>query len=291
MAGKGKRFVVVAAVVVAVLLLVLLIAPGMLICPAVGTGGSLALGVPVTLKGAGLNPLSAMIGLKGLDVGNPPGYTTKHAIEVGRIEVHAPLPRLIRRVPRIESVVIEEPAVTLEQGLTGSNLSDLLTNTTKVQTAGRQVRVVIGSLRIVGAKVSVVPKIAGAIPAVVPLPPLELKELGGEGGAGVTLSQTIAAALQQIVTATVANGGGLIPPELGASLNSSVDAVNKAGLQAVGAVSETGKQAAAAVSEKSQQAASAVSDTGKQAIGAAGGAVKGLMDSAKGLVGGAGQEK
>lgn len=51
MAGvRGRRIVIVAAAVVSVVLLVLLVAPGMLICPAVGKGGSLALGVTVHLQ-------------------------------------------------------------------------------------------------------------------------------------------------------------------------------------------------------------------------------------------------
>ncbi|MEI6633017.1 MAG: hypothetical protein WCP22_04265 [Chlamydiota bacterium] len=274
MAGvRGRWILIVAAVVVAVLLAVLLVAPGMLICPAVGKGGSLALGVPVHLRGAGLKIFSGVIDLKGLEVGNPPGYTTMNAIEVGRINVRAPLTALLRRAPRIESITVEAPAVTLEQGLTGSNLSDLLANTGKPGATGGGKKLIIGSLRIVGAKVSVSVKLKGALPALIPLPPLELRELGGEGAQGVTLAQTMALSLREIIRSAVANGGGVIPPELGASLSSSVASVDRAGRQVVGAVSDTGKQAVGAVS-----------DTGKQAVGAASSAAKGLMDGAKGLV-------
>lgn len=269
MGARMKRKLVTAAIVVLAVVIVLSVAPGLIICPAVGKAGSLALGVPVHLGSAGLKPFSSSIDLKDLEVGNPKGYTTKNAIEVGRINVRAPLPRLIRRVPRIESVVIEGPAITLEQGLTGSNLSDLLNSTSQVKEAGPQMKLVIGSLRIEGAKVKVVPKIAGVPATFIPLPPLELKELGGEGNQGVTMAQTIALSLQEIVSSTITNGGGLISPELGASLTSSVDAVNKAGRQIAGAVSETGTQA----------------------VGAAGSAVKGLLDTAVGLTGAAGDKK
>jgi uncharacterized protein involved in outer membrane biogenesis len=263
MAGvRGRRIVIVAAAVVSVVLLVLLVAPGMLICPAVGKGGSLALGVPVHLHGAGLKLFSGVIDLKGLEVGNPPGYTTKNAIEVGKINVRAPLTALLRRAPRIESITVESPAVTLEQGLTGSNLSDLLANTGKPGATGGGKKLIIGSLRIVGAKVTVTVKLSGALPAVILLPPLELKELGGEGNQGVTLAQTMALSLQEIIRSAVANGGGVIPPELGASLSSSVESVNKAGRRIAGTVS----------------------DTGKQAVGAAGNAAKGFMDGAKGFM-------
>lgn len=181
MAGKGKKLVAGAAVVIAAMLAVLLIAPGMLICPAVGTGGSLALGVPVRLKGAGLRPLSGGVDLTNLEVSNPRGYTTKNAIEVGRIAVRAPFPSLLRRSPRIESITVEDPAVTLEQGLTGSNLSEILSNAGRGGGSGGGVKFVIGTLRIAGARVKVVPKIAGIPAAYIPLPPIELKELGGEG--------------------------------------------------------------------------------------------------------------
>jgi uncharacterized protein involved in outer membrane biogenesis len=234
----------------------------MLICPAVGMGGSLALGVPVHLRGAGLNLFSGVIDLKGLEIGNPKSYTTKNAIEVGKINVHAPLTALLRRTPRIESITVEAPAVTLEQGLTGSNLSDLLANTGKPGATGGGKKLIIGSLRIVGAKVSVAVKLSNALASVIPLPPLELKELGGEGNQGVTLAQTMALSLQEIIRSAVANGGGVIPPELGASLSSSVASFDKARRQIVGTVS----------------------DTRKQAVGAASSAAKGFMDRAKGLV-------
>ena len=68
---------------------------------------------------------------------------------------------------------------------------------------------------------------------------------------------------------TVANGGGLISPELGASLTSGLDAVSGAGQQITGAVSEAGTQA----------------------VGAARGAVKGLLEKAVGITGAAGDGK
>ena len=275
MAGmRGRRIVIVAVVVVvAAAFLALLFAPGMLICPAVGMGGSLALGVPVHLRGAGLNLFSGVIDLKGLEVGNPKGYTTKNAIEVWRINVHAPLTALLRRTPRIESITVEAPAVALEPSLTGSNLSDLLANTGKPGATGGGKKLIIGSLRIVGAKVSVAVKLSNALASVILLPPLELKGLGGEGTLGVTLAQTMALSLQEIIRSAVANGGGVIPPELGASLSSSVASVDKAKRQVADAVFDTRKQAVGTVS-----------DTRKQAVEAANSAAKGFMDRAKGFV-------
>jgi uncharacterized protein involved in outer membrane biogenesis len=267
--ARLKRLCITVSIVVLAVLLVLLFAPGLLICPAVGKAGSLALGVPVRLKDAGLRIFSSSVDLRGFEVGNPEGYTTKNAIEVGHINVRAPLTRLLRKVPRIESVVIKEPAITLEQGLTSSNLYELLNRTANVQEAGPEVKVVIGTLRIDGAKVRIVPRVAGVPATFVPLPPLELKELGGEGNQGVTMAQTLAFSLREIIRSTVANGGGLISPELGASLTSGLDAVSGAGQQITGVVSEAGTQA----------------------VGAARGAVEGFLNKAVGIKGAAGNGK
>ncbi len=266
-----KRIVIGIVIIVVAALLVLLIAPGRVVRIGVEKGGTFALGVPVHLKGAGLQLLRGMIDLKGLEVGNPKGYTTKSAIEVDRIAVHAPLRNLFGAKPRIESITVEQPAVTLEQCITGSNLSDLMNNAGKPKGRDEGKKIIIGSLRIVAARVTVAAKLAGAPMGIINLPTIELKELGGEGGNGVTIAQTMALALRDIVQAAVANGGGLIPGDLNKSLSSSLASYDQASKQLLGTFGDAKRQAAGAAAG----AASALTEGMKGISGKAGEAVSG----------------
>jgi len=266
MAGSfAKRFAVGAVVIIVAALLALVIAPGRIVRTAVEKGGTFALGVPVHLKGAGLRLFSGVIDLNGLDVRNPEGYTTKSAVEVGHINVRAPLHHLVGSKPRIESITVESPAVTLEQCIRGSNLSDLMNNTGKPPKgktdSGK--KIVIGSLRIVGAQVTLAAKVKGMPYATINLPTLELKELGGEGNQGVTIAQTMALALRDMVQSAVANGGGILPPDLGKSLSSSVASFDQVSRQLIGTVA----------------------GARGQAVGAAGSAAGTLVEGAKGITG------
>ena len=289
-----KRIVIGVVVIIVAALLVLLVAPGRVVRVAVEKGGTFALGVPVHLKGAGLRLLRGMIDLRGLDVGNPKGYTTKSAIEVDHITVCAPLRNLLGSKPRIESITVEGPAITLEQGLTGSNLSDLMNNAGKPSGKDSGKKIIIGSLRIVAARVTLAAKLAGAPSAVINLPTLELKELGGEGNNGVTIAQTMALALRDIVQAAVANGGGLLPPDLSKSLSSSLTSFDQVSRQLLGTVAGTGRQAvgaAAGAASKLAEGAKGIAGKAGEAVSGEkvlpaepGKALKGIADGMKGLI-------
>ncbi len=189
--ARLKRLGVTVGIVVLAVLLVLLFAPGLLICPAVGKAGSLALGVPVRLKGAGLRIFSSSVDLRGFEVG--PEVPTKNAIrwEADR-RARAPLTRLLRKVPGSSRVVIKGAGHHPRAG--PHQLKPVRAPQPRRTCRRRAAEVVIGSLRIDGAKVRVVPRIAGMPAAFVPLPPLELEGARGRG-TRVTMAQTLAFSL------------------------------------------------------------------------------------------------
>jgi uncharacterized protein involved in outer membrane biogenesis len=243
------------------------------------------------VKGAGLKLFSGVIDLSGLEVRNPEGYTRKNAIEVGHITVRAPLHRLVRSKPRIESIIVEAPVVTLEQGITGSNLSDIMNNAGKPQEKDRGRKIVIGSLRIVSARVPLAAKLMGVPSATISLPTLELKELGGEGNQGVTIAQTMALALWEIVQAAVANGGGILPPDLCKSLSSSIASFDQASQQLLGTVADVGGEAVGAAdsaASKLVEGAKGIGGKAEESVfgekGLPGKMTQGVSDSVRGLI-------
>lgn len=84
--------------------------------------GTQMVGAPVTLERVELSPLTGSGRLIGLRVANPPGFRTDDALWLGEIEV-AFHPRSIFGSPLlIRRIEINDPRITIEVGLGGSNL-------------------------------------------------------------------------------------------------------------------------------------------------------------------------
>lgn len=90
--------------------------------------GSRATGTPVTLTLADVSLSSGSGRLKGLVVGNPKGYATSSAFELGDIQIVLDTSTVMSDVVVIKSVVIEAPQVTYEVGPGGSNVGIIQAN-------------------------------------------------------------------------------------------------------------------------------------------------------------------
>lgn len=279
-----KRFLKWLVGIVVVLLIVLVIAltviGGHVIKIGVEKGGEFALQVPVHLKKASLSLISFKVELKELIVENPEGYKTPSAIEAGRIYVHAPIVQLVRAKPRIETILVEGPVITLEQGAMSSNLVDLMNNVQRFEKgesedkpAKAEKKIVIGKIRISDAKVNLSTKISMGKSVPILLPPIELDELGGEDGQGITIAQAMALSLNEIVKSAVSQGGNLMPKDMSKSLNASVASLNETSKQLVGAVGDAGQHAA--------KSAGKLQETSTKALGDMGDAAKGLFGAGK----------
>jgi hypothetical protein len=122
--------IVVGLVVVAVVALVIFafFGLGRAIKVAVESVGSSATGTQVTLKSADVSLTTGEGRLTGLVVGNPKGYGTPSALELGDIDVKIDTSTVTSDTIVIEKVVIENPGVTYEVGPGGSNIGVIQAN-------------------------------------------------------------------------------------------------------------------------------------------------------------------
>ena len=281
-----KWIVTIVVILFVALVLALIFIPGHIVKATVEKGGEFALQVPVHLKGASLGLFFGKLELNGFLVENPEGYDTSSAIEAGRIFVRAPILSLLGSKPRIEEIVVESPVITLEQGLTSSNLYDLMKNAQrfekdeeegekKAKKEGK--KMVIGTLRITGAKVNLSTIVSQRQTVSFVLPPIELNELGGDNNQGVTTAQTIAIALREIVKSAATSGSGLLPKGLSKSLNASVVSFDQTREQLMGAVGDARKKAGQTLGSAQDQAAESLGDASKKVT-------SGLRDAASGLM-------
>ena len=296
-------------VLILVILLVALIAfvryfGGVAIKKAVNTAGPLVLGVPVELNTAQIRPLAGHVHLGGLKVGNPDGFKTDHLFELGHLEIDLVPRSLFGDTIHIKTIDIKAPKITMERGLTTSNLGALLEklekkggDTTDDPAAEKKPaqggkKVVIDSITINGAQLNLSVTAMGGFSAPLPLPPISLSDIGKEKQ-GASLLEVLTRILRAILTSAtdvVAGAGKLVGEGAAAVGGLAVDGAAVVGgaavdgAAAVGGVAVDGAKAvggtAAAVGGAAVDGAAAVGGVavdGAKAVGgaaaAAGGAV------------------
>lgn len=130
---KRTTLVTISMVVVltGVLIFFLIFSMDSLITMAVEKYGSAALEAEVTLDKTEISLKSGKGTLSGLKVGNPKGFETESAFQLGEISVTLDAKTITKDTVVIKEIIISAPQVTYELGAKGSNLDALQKNATK----------------------------------------------------------------------------------------------------------------------------------------------------------------
>ena len=252
MKAKAKKVLLITGAAILVLLVVLMLSLGAIIKTAVTTAGPKLAGVPIQLQKVTVNPFGGVVHIKGLVIGNPQGFNTPSAMELGEFKVDLAMGSLFTDTLVIKQILIDAPQITYEKSLKSSNLSTLQANLVpkkeiaapKQETAPAKgpaekkaaKKVIIEDFQLNGAKVHVTITALGGKKMTLPLPDIKMKDIGK-------------------------NSGGVSPAEV---ISETFDAISKA---VADAVASTGAIAGDAL---------------KNVGGAAGDAAKGATDAAKG---------
>lgn len=197
-AGSVALVVIIVAVVVVFLNLDRLVKQG------VETVGPKITKTDVRLSGVSLSPFSGNGKLKGLFIGNPQGFKTPSAIEVGEMEVQVNLGSLKSDKIVVEKVVIQAPVITFEGTLSGSNLKKIMDNVEAMagssEDTGTSKTIQIKDLTITGGKINFSFTGLGGRTVSAPLPDLHLTHIGTDDKGA-----TVAQATKQVLGAVVSN--------------------------------------------------------------------------------------
>jgi hypothetical protein len=161
----------------------------------VETAGPMITKVDVKLDSAAISIFSGSANLKGLFVGNPPGYATDSAIKVGDMSVRLKLMSVLSGKIIVESINVKAPEITLEGGLKDNNLARIQNNVNafsggspgggSAANGAAKKKFQVNSLLVSGAILRVKsPLLAGKMTSV-PLPDIHLENMG-TGPDGVT---------------------------------------------------------------------------------------------------------
>lgn len=217
---------------------------------AVETIGPRVTKVDVKLESVKLSLLSGSCKLQGLVVGNPEGFKTPSAINIGSASLALRPGSLLSDKIVIKSIVLEAPQITYEQGLNGNNLSQIRANLAgppapnlpepakagkpaeaEAAKAGRKLEV--DEVVITGAKLNVSVTALGGRSATGTLPDLRLNALG-TGPDGITAAELTKQVLQLVLDSALTKGTDIASDLAKGAIYVGKEAAQEAATNAVG---------------------------------------------------------
>jgi hypothetical protein len=151
-------------------------------------------GTKVVLDSANLAPWSGSGELSGFLIGNPEGFNTDHAFRLGRVFLKVQTASVFSDTVVIDEIIVEEPHVVYERALTRSNISKIQENVDAfaarhgvgeseepekpTEDAKPGKKVIIKRFLMRGGKVSLSAKLLQGNKLTLPLPTIELTDIG-----------------------------------------------------------------------------------------------------------------
>jgi len=248
----------------------------------VETQGTASLRLATVLDAARLSLFGGKVGLHGLDIASPSGFSAPRMLELGDVDVAVRYKELREQPIHVASLRLDKAKLVVEQSNGKFNFRKAMELQPQKPPSKDPMKLVIDEVRVDGAQVILRPGLPG-IPSeiVVPIPALTMKDVGQ--GKGANNGAAIKDVAMQIISAMAAKASqsDKVPAELKALLHLN------AGQVAAMLGGEAAKQISAAVpGEIGTQISKVVADP--QAVAKDPGAA--VQQGLDGLVGG-GQQK
>ena len=175
-------------------------------------------GVTVKLAKVELSPENGEGTLSGLIVGNPSGYKTESAFNLGSISMKLDTSSLTSDTIIIKSIVIDKPEITYEFGDGGSNVDVIGKNVEKAAGGGAKEekksddpgkKMIIESLIVSNGNVSVSHPLLQGKKVGSALPTIRLKDIGKDKKGGASPAEVVDKIMDAIEKQVGASVGGL----------------------------------------------------------------------------------
>lgn len=302
---------------VVVLVVVIVVAVAFYLGPIVKRGvesmGPKIIGVPCGLETSHIRPLAGIVKLEGVTVGNPAGYKSDYAFHLNSLKVNVDVGSVFTDVIVIKEIVVSGPRVVYELKGRGSNIGTILdrvrsdtkpgdeapaTPTPAAEDAGPAKRVIIEKFVFEEGTIEIAAAILGGQGASIPLPRLELKDVGARSGGATVVDVTtdvVSSVMMGVVKAVMQSGGALAKAGVDltkAAASLGLDGIGAAALlggDVAGAALDVTGAAAGAAAQGVGVAADAAVDLAEGAAGAAADAVGATVDVAADAAGAAGK--
>ena len=253
-----KKIIVRLLIALVVVVILAVVAVGLFLDKAIKTGvetiGPKVTKVDIKLQSVSLSLLSGGGTIKGLVVGNPAGFKSPSAINVGEATLALMPGSLLSDKIIIKTIRVQGPEITYETNLKDSNLSKIVANMQEVTGVGQKEpakpkepaqpkeakpakKLEVDEFIITGGKIHVAVTALGGGTATVPLPDIHLKDLG-TGPDGITPEDLTIKVLGAIEQSTVKAAAGAVADIAKRAVNVAKDLANAGSSNAVQSVTK-----------------------------------------------------
>lgn len=252
--GKTKKIITVILVALLVLIVACVLAfkiyGDQLIRTGVVTGAEKALQVGVQLESVGLKVLAGKADIKNLVIDNPEGYQNPTFLKLGHAYVDLNVPTLMSDTIEIETVLLEDINLVIEQkDLTTNNLKEILNNLPQSEPSepeskpaeekpGKNIKIKVLEINNVKVTAKLIPGIPGRADQVT-LPPISIRLENVGSGEKIDMAGLIKKIITEISKGIADKGKDLLPTDM---INSLGDELQKQGKILLQGGQEAGKQ-------------------------------------------------
>jgi hypothetical protein len=228
-----ETIILVVIILVALLLLGFELFGEHIIKTGIEAAGTKALKVGVAIDDLDLSIYKGQVRIRGLAVDNPAGYEQKYLLKLGTGEVKTRMTSLMSDTVQIESILLDEISLSIEQKGLSNNLQDILKSLPKAEPgepkeeAGKKLgkNLVVKDLKITNTTVKVkllpVQILPGGTDTVtLKLDPIEMKNLGSEDK--MTTAKLASKVLVAIAQGVAKQGAGILPEDLLGSIQETL---------------------------------------------------------------------
>lgn len=243
--------------------------------------GTKALKVGVAIDDLDLSIYKGQVKLRGLAVDNPAGYEQKYLLKLGTGEVKTRMKSLMSDTVQIESILLDEISLSIEQKGLSNNLQDILKSLPKAEPGEPKEEaekkpgknLVVKDLKITNTTVKVKLLPVQILPdgtdtVTLKLDPIEMKNLGSDDK--MTTAKLASKVMVAIAQGVAKQGAGVLPEDLLGSMQET--------LQNLGDLTDTfrkeGQKLLESGGKETQEMLEKGQESGKKLIEG----VKGLLD-------------
>lgn len=214
---------------------------------AIEKGATYAMGVETTVEDADIGLLSGTSSLSGLNIANPPGYTSPHLLNMKNSSVQVNYSALRGEVVRIPSMTMSGLDLYIEKRKGKSNIDVVIENLQRFESAEKPAddaggtRFIFDEIIITDIMVhtSLLP-IGGELAKVeLPIDEIRLTNIGSDSDQGMVLGQLTNVIFKAILAAIIHNGVNL-PGDLLADLTNGLGGLKPLGDLGIGVLTGTG---------------------------------------------------